>query len=107
MEPLAEIKKIKKNFDFSHIENNIRSKIGKPLKLILIEDMDFITEVVKYSTKPRPAYCDITGLPTQYLDPDTNCYYYNKDIYDVIKRKSLAFALQWQALKDVHLKYFF
>ena len=37
------------------------------------------------SLKPKKKYCDITGLPAKYKDPKTGLYYYNAEIYAVIK----------------------
>lgn len=98
--------KLNKNLKYSYIANNIRTKTVKTLKPILQADEKFIIDVFKYSTKPMNTYCDITGLPTQYLDPNSGCYYYNKDIYDLIKRGRLAKAFQWIDLKNVYIQYY-
>ena len=37
------------------------------------------------SLKPKKKYCDITGLPAKYKDPKTGLYYYNSEIYAVVK----------------------
>ena len=37
------------------------------------------------SLKPKKKYCDITGLPAKYKDPKTGLYYYNAEIYAVVK----------------------
>jgi INO80 complex subunit C len=37
------------------------------------------------SLKPKKKYCDITGLPAKYKDPKTGLYYYNAEIYTVVK----------------------
>ena len=37
------------------------------------------------SLKPKKKYCDITGLPAKYKDPKSGLYYYNAEIYAVVK----------------------
>ena len=37
------------------------------------------------SFKPKKKYCDITGLPAKYKDPKTGLYYYNAEVYAVVK----------------------
>ena len=37
------------------------------------------------SLKPKKKYCDVTGLPAKYTDPKTGLYYYNAEVYNVIK----------------------
>lgn len=37
------------------------------------------------SLKPKKKYCDITGLPAKYKDPKTGLYYYNAEVYAVVK----------------------
>ena len=37
------------------------------------------------SLKPKKKYCDITGLPAKYKDPKTGLYYFNAEIYAVLK----------------------
>ena len=37
------------------------------------------------SLKPKKKYCDITGLPAKYKDPKTGLYYFNAEVYAVVK----------------------
>lgn len=37
------------------------------------------------SLKPKKKYCDITGLPAKYKDPKSGLYYYNAEIYAVVR----------------------
>ncbi|OQO10763.1 hypothetical protein B0A48_04063 [Cryoendolithus antarcticus] len=37
------------------------------------------------SLKPKKKYCDITGLPAKYKDPQFGMYYYNAEVYAIIK----------------------
>lgn len=37
------------------------------------------------SLKPKKKYCDITGLPARYKDPKTGLYYYNAEVYAVVR----------------------
>ena len=37
------------------------------------------------SLKPKKKYCDSTGLPAKYKDPKTGLYYYNAEVYAVVK----------------------
>ncbi|KAK3724150.1 chromatin-remodeling complex subunit ies6 [Vermiconidia calcicola] len=37
------------------------------------------------SLKPKKKYCDITGLPAKYKDPKTGLYYFNAEVYAVLK----------------------
>ena len=37
------------------------------------------------SLKPKKKYCDITGLPAKYKDPKTGLFYYNAEVYAVVK----------------------
>lgn len=95
-----------KNLEYSHIYKNIRTKTIKSLKPILMADDKFMSNVFRHSTKPKNTYCDITGLPTQYCDPNTKNYYFNKDIYELMKEKKLAYALRWQELKNVYKEFY-
>ncbi|KAK5132795.1 hypothetical protein LTR08_008596 [Meristemomyces frigidus] len=37
------------------------------------------------SLKPKKKYCDITGLPAKYTDPKSGLFYYNAEVYKVVK----------------------
>lgn len=37
------------------------------------------------STKPQNKYCDITGLPAKYVDPQTNLRYHSSSVFQYIK----------------------
>lgn len=37
------------------------------------------------SLKPKKKYCDITGLPARYKDPKTGLFYYNAEVYQVVR----------------------
>ena len=51
------------------------------------------------SLKPKRKYCDITGMPAKYRDPQTGLFYYNVEVYETVKRMSTTQVQESLALR--------
>ena len=51
------------------------------------------------SLKPKKKYCDITGKPARYRDPQTGLFYFNVEVYETIKRMSTTQVQEILALR--------
>lgn len=54
------------------------------------------------SLKPKKKYCDITGLPAKYRDPKTGLFYYNAEIYAVVKGLSTTQVQEYLAARGAN-----
>ncbi|CAK3826993.1 Chromatin-remodeling complex subunit IES6 [Lecanosticta acicola] len=54
------------------------------------------------SLKPKKKYCDITGLPAKYKDPKSGLYYYNAEIYVVVKNLSTTQVQEYLATRGAN-----
>lgn len=54
------------------------------------------------SLKPKKKYCDITGLPAKYKDPKSGLYYYNAEMYAVVKGLSTTQVQEYLAARGAH-----
>ena len=54
------------------------------------------------SLKPKKKYCDITGLPAKYKDPKTGLYYFNAEIYAVVKSLSTTQVQEYLAARGAN-----
>jgi len=54
------------------------------------------------SLKPKKKYCDITGLPAKYRDPKTGLYYYNAEVYAVVKGLSTTQVQEYLAARGAN-----
>lgn len=54
------------------------------------------------SLKPKKKYCDITGLPAKYKDPKSGLYYYNAEIYAVVKALSTTQVQEYLAARGAN-----
>lgn len=54
------------------------------------------------SLKPKKKYCDITGLPAKYRDPKTGLYYFNADIYGVVKSLTTGQVQEYLAARGAN-----
>lgn len=54
------------------------------------------------SLKPKKKYCDITGLPAKYKDPKTGLYYYNAEVYGVVKGLSTTQVQEYLAIRGAN-----
>ena len=54
------------------------------------------------SLKPKKKYCDITGLPAKYRDPKSGLYYYNAEIYAVVKGLSTTQVQEYLAARGAN-----
>ncbi|KAK5158782.1 chromatin-remodeling complex subunit ies6 [Recurvomyces mirabilis] len=54
------------------------------------------------SLKPKTKYCDITGLPSRYIDPKTGLQYYNAEIYQIIKGLNTAQVQEYLAIRNAN-----
>lgn len=54
------------------------------------------------SLKPKRKYCDITGLPAKYKDPKSGLYYYNAEIYAVVKGLSTTQVQEYLAARGAN-----
>jgi INO80 complex subunit C len=58
---------------------------GVGLPAGMIPTITYTSIAAAPSLKPKKKYCDITGLPAKYKDPKTGLYYYNAEVYAVVK----------------------
>ena len=54
------------------------------------------------SLKPKKKYCDITGLPAKYRDPKTGLYYFNAEIYGVVKTLTTGQVQEYLAARGAN-----
>ncbi|KAM3421789.1 hypothetical protein BST61_g2168 [Cercospora zeina] len=54
------------------------------------------------SLKPKKKYCDITGLPAKYKDPKSGLYYYNAEIYAVVRSLNTTQVQQYLAARGAN-----
>lgn len=54
------------------------------------------------SLKPKKKYCDITGLPAKYKDPKSGLYYFNAEIYAVVKSLSTTQVQEYLAARGAN-----
>ncbi|KAL1589176.1 hypothetical protein WHR41_02088 [Cladosporium halotolerans] len=54
------------------------------------------------SLKPKKKYCDITGLPAKYKDPKTGLFYYNAEVYAVIKSLTTGQVQEYLAARGAN-----
>ncbi|QIW95394.1 hypothetical protein AMS68_000912 [Peltaster fructicola] len=54
------------------------------------------------SLKPKKKYCDITGLPAKYKDPKSGLYYYNAEVYAVVKSLSTGQVQEYLAVRGAN-----
>ncbi|KAF2483205.1 YL1 nuclear protein C-terminal domain-containing protein [Neohortaea acidophila] len=54
------------------------------------------------SLKPKKKYCDITGLPAKYKDPKTGLYYFNAEIYAVVKSLTTGQVQEYLAARGAN-----
>ena len=54
------------------------------------------------SLKPKKKYCDITGLPAKYRDPKSGLYYYNSEIYAIVKSLSTGQVQEYLAARGAN-----
>ncbi|KXS98460.1 hypothetical protein AC578_8061 [Pseudocercospora eumusae] len=54
------------------------------------------------SLKPKKKYCDITGLPAKYKDPKSGLYYYNAEIYAVVKSLNTTQVQEYLAARGAN-----
>jgi len=54
------------------------------------------------SLKPKKKYCDITGLPAKYTDPKSGLYYYNAEVYQVVKGLSTTQVQEYLAARSAN-----
>jgi len=54
------------------------------------------------SFKPKQKYCDITGLPTTYVEPKSGLRYCNKEIYAIVKSLGTSAIQEYLAARGAH-----
>lgn len=54
------------------------------------------------SLLPIKKYCDVTGLPAKYRDPKTGLRYYNKEIFQMIRKMPPGVPEQYLAARNAH-----
>ncbi|KAI6826566.1 hypothetical protein KC340_g10150 [Hortaea werneckii] len=54
------------------------------------------------SLKPKKKYCDITGLPAKYTDPKTGLYYFNAEVYKIIKSLNTTQVQEYLAARGAN-----
>ena len=54
------------------------------------------------SLKPKKKYCDITGLPAKYKDPKTGLFYYNAEVYAVVKSLTTGQVQEYLAARGAN-----
>ncbi len=54
------------------------------------------------SVRPRPKFCDVTGLPAPYVDPATRMRYYSADVLAFIRTLSPEQVQQYLRLRHAH-----
>ncbi|KAK4541156.1 hypothetical protein LTR36_008230 [Oleoguttula mirabilis] len=54
------------------------------------------------SLKPKKKYCDITGLPAKYTDPKSGLFYFNAEVYKVVKNLSTTQVQEYLAARGAN-----
>ena len=54
------------------------------------------------SLKPKKKYCDITGRPAKYTDPQTGLNYCNAEVYQFIRRLTTTQVQDYLELRGAH-----
>ena len=54
------------------------------------------------SLKPKTKYCDITGLPAKYTDPKTGLFYFNAEVYQVVKSLNTTQVQEYLAARGAN-----
>lgn len=54
------------------------------------------------SLKPKKKYCDITGLPAKYTDPKTGLFYFNAEVYKVVKSLTTGQVQEYLAARGAN-----
>lgn len=54
------------------------------------------------SLKPKKKYCDITGLPAKYTDPKSGLFYYNAEVYKVVKNLNTMQVQEYLAARGAN-----
>lgn len=67
------------------LEKNVKHTGGSVSQLSSIPSITYTSIAAAPSLKPKKKYCDITGLPAKYKDPKSGLYYYNAEVYAVVK----------------------
>lgn len=68
------------------LEKNAKQNNGAPPTAGLgIPSVTYTGIAAAPSLKPKKKYCDVTGLPAKYKDPKSGLYYYNAEIYAVVR----------------------
>lgn len=66
----------------AHYSGGLAPGVGGPVS---VPSVTYTSIAAAPSLKPKKKYCDITGLPAKYKDPKTGLYYYNAEVYGVVK----------------------
>jgi INO80 complex subunit C len=67
------------------VEKNAKQASGGGGAANAVPSVTYTSIAAAPSLKPKKKYCDITGLPAKYKDPKTGLYYYNAEVYAVVK----------------------
>jgi INO80 complex subunit C len=67
------------------VEKNAKQASGGGGTANVVPSVTYTSIAAAPSLKPKNKYCDITGLPAKYKDPKTGLYYYNAEVYAVVK----------------------
>ncbi|KAM0720914.1 hypothetical protein Q7P37_003199 [Cladosporium fusiforme] len=69
---------------------------------IVVPSVTYTSIAAAPSLKPKKKYCDITGLPAKYKDPKTGLYYYNAEVYAVIKSLTTGQVQEYLAARGAN-----
>lgn len=84
------------------LEKNAKQNTGSAPPAGMIPSVTYTSIAAAPSLKPKKKYCDITGLPAKYKDPKSGLYYYNAEIYAVVKGLSTTQVQEYLAARGAN-----
>lgn len=69
----------------------------------LNKQINYFTVKSPPSLRPTKKYCDITGLPTSYRSPTNRLFFYNLEVYSIVKNLGSGVDQQYLGLRNANV----
>lgn len=73
------------------------------LSLPIDKQINYFSVQAPPSLKPVKRYCDITGLPTNYKSPSNRLFFYNLEVYDIVKNLGSGVDQQYLGMRNANV----
>lgn len=88
------------------VEKNAKAASGSTLGSTVagasVPNVTYSSIAAAPSLKPKKKYCDVTGLPARYKDPKSGLYYYNAEVYAVVRGLSTGQVQEYLAVRGAN-----